>query len=942
MAKDKKPVPKDHENEWLSAFVSKEEYWDAFKHIFGYGSTQTDEIGQGNVQLFTYDDLPAPGDGEINPETGFVSIKRIPKHKVQWWKKAVVLGAIILSLVLSQYLGYTNFAAVETTYADASVTTDKDSIVEKYSYMGSGGNVTKDWFKDDGTKGGSGKAIGMDTPGSWYLKIFLGESTQTELDVSFVTEKIKIKQTLKERVDKFISSYTHSDLYQEEQEEQRIAETLIHEDKPVIAIAPFGIANQQNLQVINIGPKVQYVGLWAFSNDPVLREINVDPANEYFTSVDGVLFTKDMKKLVAYPMGKPGNEYVVPDGVEVIGDGAFYHFYSNDWANPLTKVVLPEGLLRIEDTAFFGNKNLVECDLPDSLTYIGTDAFSKCEKLGPYVYVPKTVEWIGEYAWYFCGNLDLISFEQTENNSIEQDAQMTIPPQTGKIVFNMFWKPKIDPAPFQTNYPAILFGLDREAFTEKTRIGNEKLADMADIDTAHDRSSEQALIEYKEAVENRQNKINELAGKEAEVADAQANEAQIAADWTAAQVVYDAALADAEQRLESIHLALAQAVTLVKADADYDEAAALAWMASYLAAEKLRDDNNAAYTLTQKELKAAQTALSELLEAEIAAAEAEDAAAAESTDGEAEEPPKSEAVLAAEAVVQAASEKNDTARIAYEEANNAFEEMRKKPFENAFNAYADKRDSDIKPVLDAAKRIDTAAMEYETQLGQIYNMGQAARQANPDNADAAQAKAEATARKVADRSYTSVKKNMNTLVQTLLALIPDAPAEVKGALSEENLEAYLNAQWKLKEALDALNGQKGRSVETKLAELEGKKNELQAAEDNLADKTAKFEMLFEIAARYNTESIWVSAGNKADTAAKLVTKNQAVIEEAQRLFDEYCAMVEGHYVTGTVTDYDDVYDARMDAKPLAKKLAKILDGERKAVKKEYNAWANSI
>lgn len=49
----------------------------------------------------------------------------------------------------------------------------------------------------------------------------------------------------------------------------------------------------------------------------------VDENNQYFESVDGVLFTKGMFTLIAYPCGSPRTEYYIPDEVTYIADMAF-------------------------------------------------------------------------------------------------------------------------------------------------------------------------------------------------------------------------------------------------------------------------------------------------------------------------------------------------------------------------------------------------------------------------------------------------------------------------------------------------------------------------------------------------------------------------------------------------------------------------------------------
>lgn len=69
--------------------------------------------------------------------------------------------------------------------------------------------------------------------------------------------------------------------------------------------------------------------------------------NDYFTVVDNVLYTKDMKTLVLYPGGIAQSEFTVPEGVTRIEALAFRE---ND---NLTKVILPESLVSIGHKAFY-------------------------------------------------------------------------------------------------------------------------------------------------------------------------------------------------------------------------------------------------------------------------------------------------------------------------------------------------------------------------------------------------------------------------------------------------------------------------------------------------------------------------------------------------------------------------------------------------------------
>ena len=80
-------------------------------------------------------------------------------------------------------------------------------------------------------------------------------------------------------------------------------------------------------------------------NTPIDR-IEVDKDNPVFCSIEGVLYTKDMKLLIRYPEERIGDEYVVPDGVERIGECAFHH------CSFLKRVILPNSIKSIEKDAF--------------------------------------------------------------------------------------------------------------------------------------------------------------------------------------------------------------------------------------------------------------------------------------------------------------------------------------------------------------------------------------------------------------------------------------------------------------------------------------------------------------------------------------------------------------------------------------------------------------
>lgn len=121
-------------------------------------------------------------------------------------------------------------------------------------------------------------------------------------------------------------------------------------------------------------------------NDKII-EINVSAKNKWYTSVDGVVFDKEMEKLLIYPKGRTQSRYSVPDGVGVICEEAFCH-------STLKEIKLPDSISEIERTAFFGCRNLEKINIPRNVKKIGEYAFSYCgslEKLN----IPQSVKKIG-------------------------------------------------------------------------------------------------------------------------------------------------------------------------------------------------------------------------------------------------------------------------------------------------------------------------------------------------------------------------------------------------------------------------------------------------------------------------------------------------------------------------------------------------------------------
>ncbi len=194
-----------------------------------------------------------------------------------------------------------------------------------------------------------------------------------------------------------------------------------YEGKPVTEIADFAIVNLENVTKVTIGKNVKTIGLWAMENNKKLTAIEVDEENPYFCDKDGVLFSKDMKTLLFYPMARgladmtapdsssvKGISYEIPEGVETVRTKAFYK------CSDIRKLTLPSTLKIIEEKAFF-RCSIDEVTLPEGLTFIGKDAFSYCTELKA-VEIPANVTEIGEYAFYNCTSLLNITVKAKESD----------------------------------------------------------------------------------------------------------------------------------------------------------------------------------------------------------------------------------------------------------------------------------------------------------------------------------------------------------------------------------------------------------------------------------------------------------------------------------------------------------------------------------------------
>ena len=136
-------------------------------------------------------------------------------------------------------------------------------------------------------------------------------------------------------------------------------------------------ANCSSLESIFIPGRVSSIDASAFTGCRSLRAFDVDWNNEYYIDVDGFLLDSSGETFVASP-GAVTNA-VIPSGVKKIGEQAF-------WKNSqLRHVLIPDGVADIGDSAFSGCDSLASVTIPATVTRIEYCAFA-CKSLSCVIF----------------------------------------------------------------------------------------------------------------------------------------------------------------------------------------------------------------------------------------------------------------------------------------------------------------------------------------------------------------------------------------------------------------------------------------------------------------------------------------------------------------------------------------------------------------------------
>lgn len=120
----------------------------------------------------------------------------------------------------------------------------------------------------------------------------------------------------------------------------------------------------------------------AFLGCANIKEFIVAPQNNDYIAVDGILLSKDKKKLIAYPPAK--SKYYIPEGVVELETRSFWECMG------LTSIEIPESVKKIKWGTFENCKNLKTIYINNPIPpYCDERAFDGVSKANCTLYIPK-------------------------------------------------------------------------------------------------------------------------------------------------------------------------------------------------------------------------------------------------------------------------------------------------------------------------------------------------------------------------------------------------------------------------------------------------------------------------------------------------------------------------------------------------------------------------
>lgn len=167
----------------------------------------------------------------------------------------------------------------------------------------------------------------------------------------------------------------------------------------------------------------------------------------YYTSVNGVLFSKDKTQIVIYPRGNTSTTYTLSDNVTTIGNWAFYG------CSNLVDIQIPDSVTSIGDSAFASCFSLTNIKLPNKLVKISSSQFMYCSALTS-ISIPKSVNKIMGFVFYGCDALKDVYYPGTDDDWKKIEIGGMNDPLTNATIHYNYVVPQEPQQPAVPNEPA--------------------------------------------------------------------------------------------------------------------------------------------------------------------------------------------------------------------------------------------------------------------------------------------------------------------------------------------------------------------------------------------------------------------------------------------------------------------------------------------------------
>lgn len=156
------------------------------------------------------------------------------------------------------------------------------------------------------------------------------------------------------------------------------------------------------LESITIPETMEYISIFAFSKTDKVLKVYVDDLDTW-CNIDFAVYSNPLRcNGELYVNGNLTTDITLPDTITSV------RVYSFQGYELLTSVVIPEGVTKICNGAFYECTNLTTVTLPDSITSIECNAFNECSSLSEVV-IPEGVTGIEFRTFYDCINLKTVT-----------------------------------------------------------------------------------------------------------------------------------------------------------------------------------------------------------------------------------------------------------------------------------------------------------------------------------------------------------------------------------------------------------------------------------------------------------------------------------------------------------------------------------------------------